>query len=153
MRASKAVLRIMGIGFLALWLGACSSARIPEPNPALRRNTHPGAKYIEMVIPKSKFQQSLAQGGELNKIRLVEVYDRFSEDNSLQYRFFDVKPGSIYSLMGFQNLDILISANGYALIEAPLFWDYILLLSEAAAGHVEIVRGGRPIVFQYKFVE
>ena len=43
-----------------------------------------------------------------NLRRSDESFDRFAEEDSRVYRLFDIKPGSVYTLLGLQNLDLSI---------------------------------------------
>jgi type II secretory pathway component PulC len=93
----------------------------------------------------------LSRSGD-NAIRLVPVYESVASRLSYEHRVFDVKPSSIYALLGIQNSDIIVAADGYLIKEPRRFIEYIQLLPRENEASIEIRRAGEPRLLKYSFI-
>jgi type II secretory pathway component PulC len=116
----------------------------PVPKPAAR-----GITEIKIEIPKERYSQYLQRGESLNRVRLVPVYSRGG--SSGEFRIFDVKQGSVFELLGIENLDIVVAANGFVIPGGNVFWQYLVMMSDMPEGSIEIRRNGIPFLMKYKF--
>ncbi|MDC0358366.1 PDZ domain-containing protein [Oligoflexia bacterium] len=109
----------------------------------------------EVTLKQSKLADSIKTGNAVDKIRLVQVFQRVSEqqDEYPAYRMFGIVPGGPYQLLGLRNGDVLIAANDWVLFEPQKFKQYVFLLQKEQAAQIEIQREGRPILFKYQFVK
>jgi hypothetical protein len=113
------------------------------------RPKHPGTKTVALDLSRAEYEKALDSGSK-NEIRLIQVFSKEGGANAApEYRFFGIKKGSVYDLMGLQSLDILVAASDYVVPGGDLFWQYLQLLRNHETGSVEIRRDGVPMVFTY----
>jgi type II secretory pathway component PulC len=143
--------RILGVLLIALLCSGCSLfwkrnslQGDPVPKPPAK-----GITEIKMEIPADRYSQYLQRGESLNRVRLVPVYSRGG--SSGEFRIFDVKQGSIFEVLGIENLDIIVAANGFVIPGGNVFWQYLVMMSEMGEGSIEIRRNGIPFLMKYKF--
>ena len=149
------VKRLVCVVFLLLSFTSCASTK-KDTGPAVRidsiRAQKPqNIKTVELKVAKVAYEQSLKGAPAINRVRLVEVYTRAAEGNGKEYRFFDIRKGSVYELLGLQNSDILIAANGYVVPTQAIFWRYVHLLPKQKEAFIEIRRAGLPMLINYTF--
>lgn len=151
LRAICIVVSILGITVLG---SACSGQQTTTVDPLSKsRSLPPGTRQIKKSISRKEYWQAIEKGGDINRARLVEVFHRDRDPGVRpEYRLFDIREGSVYDLIGLKPLDILISANDYSVPSGSHFWQYLQLLRFANDATVEINRDGRPMVFNYSFV-
>jgi general secretion pathway protein C len=84
-------------------------------------------------------------------VRLVELLRGKDElvAGYPEYRIFGIRPDSVYSLLGLENADVIIAANGYIIDSPGKFPKYVSLLSEEKGGEVIIRRGGELLELRY----
>jgi type II secretory pathway component PulC len=68
------------------------------------------------------------------------------------HRVFDVRPKSIYTLMGIKNADILVAVDGYLVKKPEQFVSYVELLQNEDSSTIEILRGGESILLRYNLI-
>jgi type II secretory pathway component PulC len=83
---------------------------------------------------------------------LVPIYESVASRQSYEYRVFDVRPGSVYSLLGIENSDVLVAADGYLIKKPEQFVMYVQLLQKENEANIEIRRGGEPKLLKYSFL-
>ena len=116
------------------------------------RGPLPGTKTVTMEIPRDRYIKAL-ETGNVNTVRLVEVYSRYKvPETPPEYRLFDVRPGSVYDVLGLQTSDVILAADGYVIPAPQIFWQFLNLVRNLDKTSIELVRGGRPIVFEYTLV-
>ena len=147
--------RLICIIFLLLSFTSCASTSKDE-GPAVKINSirpqkPQNIKTVELKVSKIAYEQSLKGSPAINRVRLVEVYTKAAEGNGKEYRFFDIRKGSVYQQLGLQNSDILIAANGYVVPTQAIFWGYLNLLPKQKEAFIEIRRAGLPMLINYKF--
>jgi len=131
----------------------CAANR-EQLKPAVEVAPSPLAKTEEITIDRAKYLEAL-NSSSLNTLRVIELYSTAGEisagkDHTL-YRVFDVKPGSVYAMLGLANADIVSSANGLSInnpSKVGLFAEYVVYDNDAT---LEIFRGGKAILFKYHF--
>ena len=115
------------------------------------RPPYPGTKVVKRSFEKSDYEKALDSGSR-NEIRLIQV---FAQDNSIkgprEFRFFDIREGSVYDFLGLKSLDILVAANDFVVPGAEFFWQYLQLLRYEDKASIEVRRDGVPMVFEYTF--
>ena len=116
----------------------------PVPKPPAK-----GITEITIEIPKDRYSQYLQRGESLNRVRLVPVYSRGG--SSGEFRIFDVKQGSVFDILGIENLDIVVAANGFVIPGGNVFWQYLVMMADMPDGSIEIRRNGIPFLLKYKF--
>ena len=109
-------------------------------------------RVIENIVKRDQYENALKFGGNLNRIRLPEIYVRGLEGNEKQYRFFDVKPNSVYEMLGIENADVLVSVEGYMVPNQEGFYGYISLLHKEKMSNIEVLRNGAPLLLKNTFV-
>jgi S1-C subfamily serine protease len=65
---------------------------------------------------------------------------------------FDVKPKSVYTLLGITNTDIIVAVDGYLIKKPEQFVKYIELLQGEDSATIEILRGGESMLLRYSFI-
>jgi type II secretory pathway component PulC len=143
---SLALLPIAALTGCFLQKSSYQPKRIEEirPNP-------PIFKSYSLTIQRRDFKSQLARVGE-NTIRLVPVFQSAVNPESFVHRVFDVRPKSLYSLMGIQNADILVAVDGYLVKKPEQFVSYVELLQNEDSSTIEILRGGESILLRYNLI-
>ncbi len=120
--------------------------RIEEirPNPPLFRS-------VSLTLQRRDFISQLGRRGD-NTIRLVPVFQSAVSPESYVYRVFDVKPKSVYTLLGLQNSDIIVAVDGFLVRKPEQFVAYTQLLQNEDSSTVEIQRSGEAILLRYTFI-
>lgn len=155
-RLSRDFLRVrwcVGLLAVVMAVGGCSSGFYgdSEEKYSIIRETPPEIKTIEMTIPRSQLLSALEKDLLTNKIRVIEMYAARDVSAQPLYRLFDIHPGSVYSLLGLRNADILVAANARYLRNPDVFRQYVRLLRAEKAAQIEVMRGDQPILFSYTF--
>lgn len=115
-----------------------------RPNP-------PIFKSYSLTIQRKDFKSQLGRTGE-NTIRLVPVFQSAVNPESFVHRVFDVRPKSVYTLMGIQNADILVAVDGFLVKKPEQFVSYVELLQNEDSSTIEILRGGESILLRYNLI-
>ncbi len=143
-----------GVLLAVLSLGSTGCASLFESEPekySVVRETPPEIKTIELTIPVSQLKTALEKDLLTNKIRVIEMYAARDVSAQPLYRLFDINPGSVYTLLGLQNADILVAASERYLRNPDVFRDYVRLLKNASEAQIEVMRGDQPLLFKYTF--
>ncbi|NLF25129.1 MAG: hypothetical protein GX589_05655 [Deltaproteobacteria bacterium] len=155
MMSSKVFFRIV---LLAVSAGLSACAAGLAGNKAIKlssvRPQNYAVKTVEMKIPQSKYLAVIEQGGEKNTARLVPVFSSGADwENFPEYRLMDVKPGSVYELLGLRSLDVLIAADDYVVPSSQAFWQFLLLARQFKQFTVEVRRNEVPMLFKYELTQ
>lgn len=146
---------------VTLALGACvalKGERGPEGAvqiDSIRKSPPSGIQRIPMTVRIEDLRR--AQGNiELNRLRVLKIVlsagGSSGDDPMPQYRLFDVKPGGVAEVIGLQNADVLVAANGYVVYHPDQFLRYLVSIPLDEETFIEIRRDGRPIMLEYKFI-
>lgn len=91
---------------------------------------------------------------ELNKMRVIPIVLSVAQSNGSaapEYRlFFDNKKGGLFNLLGLQNADVLIAANGYVVFNPNQFLRYLASLPFNDGTFIEIIRNEKSLLLQYE---
>lgn len=144
---------------MCLVMAACSGATPPRPTQiGDTRSPLTRIRTIEMNISRKALNTALDRAAPANDLRMVPVFrgvPGMSEDAQPppEYRFFEIKEESAYTLLGLRNGDILVAAHDYIVYNPTNFPNYVAKLLEIPEGFVEIRRGGEPYVLKYHMQE
>ena len=107
----------------------------------------------EREILKKDLQRALSNSAATERLRVIEMANSvLGTKNAIpEYRLFDITPGSVYDILGLQNSDILVAADGYVPTFGSQFKEYVKLLNIAENAQVEIKRAGRTVRYRYMF--
>jgi hypothetical protein len=147
---------IMATVFVAV---GCSSMSSQNSGDAVLVDSLRGAPPLDrrtmtVLLNRETYIKALEKEGAVNQARLVEVFHRGQADNELkEYRLLDIRPGSVYDLLGLQHADILIAANGYVVPVPQMFWNYLRLIARFEQANLEVRRDGTPLLLEYQFIE
>lgn len=141
-------------------LGAtgCSSMSYQDTGEAVLVDSLRGAPPLDrrtftVMLNRETYLKALEKEGAVNQARLVEVFHRGQSDNELkEYRLLDVRPNSVYDLLGLKHGDVLVAANGYVVPVPQMFWNYLRLISQFEKATIEVRRDGTPVLLEYQFV-
>lgn len=111
------------------------------------------AQQVKKVLVRDEYQLLLAEGGETNKVRLVEVYSSDRAAGLIKYRFFGVRTGGVFEYLGLKDADVLVSIEGYVVSNQALLWQYLNLLGRLPKGEIEIERNGVAMTLSYSFTD
>ena len=141
---------ILVLGFV-LTLSGCSLFRSRDDfqGEPVARPIPQGITEVKLAVKRSDYSEHLQRGESINRARFVPVYSRGG--SSGEFRIFDVKPGSIFELLGMKSLDIVVAANGYMVPGGNVFWAYLVMMEKLPEGTIEIRRNGIPLLLRYKF--
>lgn len=127
-----------------------------ENNGALKidelRPIPPVVKTLRLTIQRDDLRQALADGSDLNSIRIIPLYTSANPVAIKEYRLFDIRPESAFKLLGLENSDILVAAHSYVVQDPQQFALYVRLLLNQNEGHIEVRRSGVPTLLQYSFI-
>jgi hypothetical protein len=127
-----------------------ASLRVEDYNSAVK-----SAYTVAVDVPTSDFKSALAGASAQRGIRLVPLLygkDRVNPGYP-EYRLFGIFPGSAYSMIGLENADILVAANGFIIDNPGKFPRYIELLSKEKQGFIDVRRAGDALRLKLNFVE
>lgn len=152
---NKSILRscgVMAMVLLSVLGGGCATQRAREPKFIDDiRPIPPALKVISYTIQRRDLQNALIRIRE-HSVRLVPVYQSVSTTESYEYRIFDVGQGSVYSLLGLENSDIIVAASRYLIKNPAQFPAFVQLLVNENEASIEIRRGGEARLLKYRFV-
>jgi type II secretory pathway component PulC len=148
------------LGVILIVHGGCSlfnrTPTEPPQRAAIPRPRNVQAPVEEISVSRSEYRTALQNIGSLSRIRLIEVVA--SEENRRgafpEYRMFSIAPASVYDLLGFEEGDILVSANDFALNDPNRFIQYVQYL-HVESGEVlsEIRRAGKAVILKWTFTD
>ncbi len=146
------MLRVLGTVAALVSLSACGAVSPSEPKFIEDiRPLPPPTKVVSYSIQRRDLQESL-QDAQENSIRLVPVYQSVSSRQSYEYRLFDVKPASAYTLLGLESSDIVVAADRFLIKRPEQFPAFVQLLAGLNEATIEIRRGGESRLFKYNFI-
>ncbi len=141
---------------IILTLNACSlTESITKKGTSQKISNLRGSKgdveEIDIVVDKSEYKERLTNGTK-NVVRLVQVFRKNTSPDILnEYRFLDIKEGSVYELLKLENLDILVAADDYVVPSQETFWQYLNLIKDFKNASIEVRRDGKPMLMKYSF--
>ena len=141
---------LLCISFLSA-VGCFSDKKIEPKFIEDIRPISPVTKSTSYSIQRKDFLDALTRSQE-NTIRLVPVYSSLASGTAYEYRVFDIRPSSAYSLLGMQNSDVIVAVNRYLLKRPEQFATFVQLLSNEDDATIEIRRGGEAKLFKYSFL-
>lgn len=150
----KRVSRLLCVTLIPMaTLTGCFLQRTPQQPKRIEeiRPNPPIFKSYSLTIQRRDFKSQLGRVGE-NTIRLVPVFQSAVNPESFVHRVFDVRPKSVYTLMGLQNADILVAVDGYLVKKPEQFVSYVELLQNEDSSTIEILRGGESILLRYNLI-
>lgn len=149
------VRRLLGLIGVAMALSAivgCASRTPREPKRIDEiRPIPPAHRVTTYSLQRRDLQAALSNSAE-STIRLVPVYESAASRLSSEYRVFGVRPGGVYALLGLENSDVLVAADGFLIKKPEQFIAYVHLLTKQNGATIEIRRGGEPRLFKYTFL-
>jgi type II secretory pathway component PulC len=146
------MLRVLGTVATLVSLSACGAVSPSEPKFIEDiRPLPPPTKVVSYSIQRRDLQEAL-QDAQENSIRLVPVYQSVSSRQSYEYRLFDVKPASAYTLLGLESSDIVVAADRFLIKRPEQFPAFVQLLAGLNEATIEIRRGGESRLFKYNFI-
>jgi general secretion pathway protein C len=153
-RGSKGMVLVRSIVLIAV-VGcglACTPSAPQEPKRIDEiRAIPPAHRVTNYTLQRRDLQAALSKGID-NTVRLVPIYESAASRLSNEHRVFDLRPGSVYALLGIENSDILVAADGYLIKKPEQFVMYIQLLTKQNEATIEIRRGGEPRLLKYTFL-
>lgn len=139
-------------GVLVLTTGCFLPTKESQPKKIEEiRPTPPVFKSISFTIQRKDYIAQLSRVGD-NTVRLVPVFQSAIASESYVHRVFDVKPKSVYTLLGINNTDIIVAVDGYLIRKPEQFVKYIELLQSEDSAAIEIIRGGESMLLRYSFI-
>jgi hypothetical protein len=148
----KRVVALVSVVGVSLILQGCTPPPPLEPKRIDEiRPVPPLLKITTFTIQRNDFRNAIVKGPD-NAIRLVPVYESVASRGSFENRIFEIRPGSVYALLGLENRDILVAANGFLVKQPDIFTRFIELLAQENEATIEIRRNGEPRLLKYVFV-
>lgn len=139
-------------------LFGCSYVGGPQPivdkPAAVPRPHNRQAKVIEVAVAREAFLSAVSNYDNMSRIRLIEVVasEEVGRSEFPEYRLFSIAPKSAYALLGFEEGDVLVSVNDYALNQPERFRSYVQVVHlERGEVFAEIRRGGQPTILKWQF--
>jgi type II secretory pathway component PulC len=142
----------MVVAIVAIAGFGCTPLQPREPKRLQEIRPIPPALRVTTYTLQRRDLQSVLSKGADNTIRLVPIYESVASRQSYEYRVFDVRPGSVYSLLGLENSDVLVAADGYLIKKPEQFVMYVQLLANQNEANIEMRRGGEPRLLKYSFL-
>jgi hypothetical protein len=139
----------LGVAVVLCGILGCAPTPPPEPKRIDEIRPVPPAHRVTTYSLQRRDLQALFSKGTDNTIRLVPIYESSASRASHEYRLFDTRPGSVYALLGLENSDVLVAADGYLIKKPEQFVVYVQLLTKQNEATIEIRRGGEPRLFKY----
>lgn len=120
---------------------------------------------------KNKFTDELAEGitktgpnsyslkqdsvnsalGNLSKLATqARIVPAFEGGESVGFKLFSIRPGSLYSKLGIQNGDVISGVNGYELNDPGKAFELMQKLKDGKEFSLEVKRRGKPVAMEYR---
>ncbi|MCO6430221.1 MAG: hypothetical protein J5J00_05120 [Deltaproteobacteria bacterium] len=137
---------------LAAVAGGCHKRAALPTEIAKIRGVPPNIKTVEMTISRQTYRDTLKQPDKLTRMRVIPLVARAEEASAVpEYRLFSIYEGSPAELLGLQNADVLVAANGFIIYEPAKFKAYLALLQNESQATIEVRRSGQPLLLKYTF--
>lgn len=107
------------------------------------------ARIVEVQVKRSQMLEVL-KNQNLNRARLVPV---FSHDGPASYRLFDVQPGSVFSMLGLSNADMVLAADDFVISSWTQFFEFLSVLPQEKEANIRIRRAGEIVLLNIKVLE
>jgi hypothetical protein len=108
----------------------------------------------DISINKNKLIEAIAITEGKPEIRTVELLYRSGESKPYpEYRIFGVEAESVYDLLGLQDADVIVAADGYILSQGAKFAAFVKLLPSLSEATIHFRRGRKPYVYKYKITD
>jgi len=89
--------------------------------------------------------------GNLSAVAVnVRIVPKIVEGEMQGFKLYSMRPGSIFSRLGFQNGDVIERVNGYRLTSPEIVLELYKKLSQARRVEIEVVRGKTPVTHEYQ---
>lgn len=89
----------------------------------------------------------------VKRFRIVQIFPGSTGTGAPEYRLFDIDEGTPPYLAGLRNGDILLTANGYAVVNPVKFRIYLELLAQEQSGTIRVRRDGRIVALQIRLID
>jgi len=104
-------------------------------------------------IDKEIYARAVQSKELLSSLRLVPILKGETEKMPYpEYRVFGIKKGSPYSLLGLENADVLVAAEGFVVRDPATVPVYARLVLDQGRSQLEIRRGQEPILLTTEIV-
>jgi type II secretory pathway component PulC len=131
-----------------------SNRGLPTKRITELRTVEPEFKVVKREVSRRQYVQALEDQTTLKSIRLVPVLKSAAGQTSLpEYRIFDIQDDSAYTILGLENADILVAAEGYVVVEPEIFPQYAKLLKDQKKAIIELRRSNQPVLLQVSFID
>ena len=131
----------------------CGVGATTSPVPIAQYNRQVrDAKVISKQIDRGEFKALLSHAAPQQTVRIVELlYGRDTSPGHKEYRVFGIEKGSAFHLLGLENADVVVAANGYVLHSVDKLPRFVELLADEESGSIDLRREGKAIRYQYTF--
>ncbi len=147
-------------GFAVLISGCAMLRSSSGPSGAvkidsIRKGPPSNRQTVPVAVRFDEFRKAGSKP-EMNGIRFVQIAVSpnavgAGEEPNPEYRLFDIQKGSVGDLLGLENADVLVAANGYIVFRPDQFMKYLAGLPFQEGTFIEIRRDGKPMLLQYEF--
>lgn len=145
---------VLGFAVSACMTGTANRGDLPSRKIDDLRLAKPELKVVTRRVPRDRYLQAVENQTTLRSIRLVPILKNAAGGTPIpEYRVFDIQPDSAYTLLGLENADILVAAEGFVVLEPEIFPQYVSLLREQQNARIEIRRANQPLVLDVQFVQ
>lgn len=145
---------VLTVAVSACVTGTAHRGDLPSRKIDDLRLAKPELKVVTRRVPRDRYLQAVENQTTLRSIRLVPLLKNAAGGASIpEYRVFDIQPDSAYTLLGLENADILVAAEGFVVLEPEIFPQYVALLREQQNARIEIRRANQPLVLDVQFVQ
>jgi len=119
------------------------------------RGSTPPERNTQIIPIRLEDLRRAQSNTDINRLRILKITmaanEAASQDPIPQYRIFDVREDSVGELLGIENADVLVAANGYIVYHPDQFMRYLASLPISTGTFIEIRREGRPLLLKYEF--
>lgn len=125
-----------------------------EENRLDKLRTVPVAARLQpRRVDKESYSRAVQSKELLSSLRLVPILKGETEKTPYpEYRVFGIKKGSPYSLLGLENADVLVAAEGFVVRDPATVPMYARLVLDQGRSQIEIRRGQEPILLSTEIV-
>ena len=110
-------------------------------------------KIVEQNITREDYRVAAA-AEDSARIRLVPITRSARDETGFpEYRLFSIVQGSPYALLGLKNGDVLVTVQGYTLVDSSTFAQYAKLLISENEARLIIRRSGEMMELRTKIVD
>lgn len=161
-RRSRKSFRLLYSALLIAVVSGCAILRGGDSSPhgavkldSMRKGPPANLQTVPVTVRYDEFRKA-ESNPDVNRMRVVRIVTSPSaagagDELNPEYRLFDIQKGGVAQVLGLENADVLVAANGYVVYHPDQFMRYLAGLPVEGGTFIELRRNGKPMLLKYTF--